>query len=396
MNAWSNKILLSAVDARAARGRRRAGAQSDKQKKLYRWVDKNGQVHYGDSVPAEYAEQDRDVLNRQGVPVGREEGTITPEEAAVKAAADKAARDEQKRKLRDRVLLQTYQSVQELEILRDNRLDLVDAQLTIQEQSLSNLRAQRAQIERMASRYAPANTGADAQPLPDELAADLDALGQRHRDAGRQPGAAARGAREHPPDLRGRHRALQGTARDQAALSPAQPVLPKPPAPRALASNSSTTSNSTCTTGTTTICAMRSPGAIVNARVAAVPHRHHHLPLVVRVDQPDEVAEHDAVLVPESRARQQHGREPRVAEVDRDAGRHELVSPGSSIERRVDAGAKVEARGAGGRAPRQLHVAADARVEDADFEFPHGPIIPELERFATPKLRAYGRSRLTM
>ena len=151
-----------------------AGAQSDKQKKLYRWVDKNGQVHYGDSVPAEYAEQDREVLNRQGVPVGREEGLITPEEAAVKAASDKAARDEQKRKLRDRVLLQTYQSVQELEVLRDNRLDLVDAQLTIQEQSLSNLRAQRAQIERMAARYAPANAATDAQPLPDEVAADIE------------------------------------------------------------------------------------------------------------------------------------------------------------------------------------------------------------------------------
>ncbi len=172
MNDWSNRILLSAVLLALLAGA--AGAQSDKQKKLYRWVDKNGQVHYGDSVPAEYAEQDREVLNRQGVSIGREEGTITPEEAAVMAAADKAARDEQKRKLRDRVLLQTYQSVQELEILRDNRLDLVDAQLTIQEQSLSNLRAQRAQIQRMAARYAPANTATDAQPLPDELVADLD------------------------------------------------------------------------------------------------------------------------------------------------------------------------------------------------------------------------------
>jgi hypothetical protein len=172
MNAWSAKLLLSAVVLALLAGA--AAAQSDKQKKLYRWVDKDGQVHYGDSVPAEYAEQDREVLNRQGVPVGREEGTITPEEAAAKAAADKAARDEQKRKLRDRVLLQTYQSVQELEVLRDNRLDLVDAQLTIQEQSLSNLRAQRAQIQRMAARYAPVNTGSDAQPLPDELAADLE------------------------------------------------------------------------------------------------------------------------------------------------------------------------------------------------------------------------------
>jgi Domain of unknown function (DUF4124) len=172
MKVLSTRLLLIAAVLALLAGA--AVAQTDKQKKLYRWVDKNGQVHYGDSVPAEYAEQDREVLNRQGVAVGREEGTITPEEAAAKAAADRAARDEQKRKLRDRVLLQTYQSVQELEILRDNRLDLVDAQLTIQEQSLSNLRAQRAQIERMAARYAPVNTGADAQPLPEELAADLD------------------------------------------------------------------------------------------------------------------------------------------------------------------------------------------------------------------------------
>ena len=171
MNAWMKLLLPIALLALAAGV---AGAQADKQKKLYRWVDKNGQVHYGDSVPAEYAEQDRDVLNKQGLAVGREEGTITPEEAATKAAADKAARDEQKRKLRDRVLLQTYQSVQELEILRDNRLELVDAQLTIQEQSLSNLRAQRAQIERMASRYAPLSADPNAAPLPDEIAADLE------------------------------------------------------------------------------------------------------------------------------------------------------------------------------------------------------------------------------
>ena len=76
--------------------------------------------------------------------------------------------------LRDRVLIQTYQSVKELEVLRDTRLELVDAQLTIQEQSLSNLRAQRAQIERAAARYAPINKDPGAEPLPSELAADLE------------------------------------------------------------------------------------------------------------------------------------------------------------------------------------------------------------------------------
>jgi len=169
MNARSIAIALPALLCAFAVA---AGAAESKPK-LYRWVDRNGQVHYGDSVPPEYAEQDRDVLNKQGVKVGREEGEITPEEAAAKAAEEKAAREEQKRKLRDRVLMQTYQSVDELKILRDNRLELVDAQLTIQEQSLANLRAQQTKFERIAAQYAPVNTGPDARPLPDEVAVDL-------------------------------------------------------------------------------------------------------------------------------------------------------------------------------------------------------------------------------
>ena len=174
MTGWSLRLILATLALTLAAGVAGAQAGADKGRKLYRWVDKNGQVHYGDSVPPEYAEQDRDILNNQGVPVGREEGTITPEEAAAIAAAEQAARDEKKRKLRDRVLLQTYQSVQELEVLRDTRLELVDAQLTIQEQSLANLRAQRAQIQRQAARYAPLNKDEDAAPLPEEIEKDLE------------------------------------------------------------------------------------------------------------------------------------------------------------------------------------------------------------------------------
>jgi hypothetical protein len=173
MNAWSLRMVLPAALLALLAGA--ADAQSGKDKtKLYRWVDKNGQVHYGDSVPPEYAEQDREILNRQGVPIGREEGLITPEEAAAKAAEEKAERDARKRKLRDRVLLQTYQNVQELEVLRDTRLELVDAQLTIQEQSLANLRAQRAQVLRQASRFAPISKEADAPQMPDEMTDDLE------------------------------------------------------------------------------------------------------------------------------------------------------------------------------------------------------------------------------
>ena len=174
MNSWSLRMVLSTTLLALIAGAADAQSGKDSKTKLYRWVDKNGQVHYGDSVPPEYADQDREILNRQGVPVGREEGTITPEEAVAIAAAEKAARDEKKRKLRDRVLLQTYQNVQELEVLRDTRLELVDAQLTIQEQSLANLRAQRAQVLRQASRFAPISKEPDAPPMPDQMTDDLE------------------------------------------------------------------------------------------------------------------------------------------------------------------------------------------------------------------------------
>jgi len=173
MTGWSLRLFTATLALALVAGVADAQSGSER-KKLYRWVDKNGQVHYGDSVPPEYAEQDRDILNRQGVAVSREQGLITAEEAEAQKAAEKAARDEQKRKLRDRVLLQTYQSVREIEVLRDNRLELVDGQLTIQEQSLANLRAQRSQIQKLASRYAPANKDPKASPIPDEVSRDLE------------------------------------------------------------------------------------------------------------------------------------------------------------------------------------------------------------------------------
>jgi hypothetical protein len=171
MNAWSMRILLPALLLALLAGV--AAAASDTKQKLYRWVDKNGQVHYGDSIPPEYAEQDRDVLNRHGVPVGREEGTVTPEEARAHAEAAKAAKAVQDQKNRDRTLLQTYQSVEEIEVLRDRRLELVDAQLTIQEQSLATLRAKRAQLEKQASRFLARSKEPDALPLPEGLALDI-------------------------------------------------------------------------------------------------------------------------------------------------------------------------------------------------------------------------------
>lgn len=173
MNARLTNTLLPALLLALLAGTAAGTTTNAANQKLYRWVDRNGQVHYSDSIPPEYAEQDRDLLNRHGIAVGHEEGLVTPEEARAKAAADKAAKDIQIQKQRDRTLLQVYQSVEEIEVLRDRRLELIDAQLTIQQQSLANLRAKHAQFEKQASRFQPRNKEPDAEPLPEELALDL-------------------------------------------------------------------------------------------------------------------------------------------------------------------------------------------------------------------------------
>ncbi len=45
--------------------------------------------------------------------------------------------------------------------------------------------------------------------------------------------------------------------------------------------------------------------------LSAIPAGHEYLPLVIGINQSNQIAEHDAVLVAETGARQQHGGEPR-------------------------------------------------------------------------------------
>lgn len=145
--------------------------------RLYRWVDDKGVVHYGDSVPPEYANRDRNVLNNQGVSVGFEEGEITPEERAAlqakeaEAAAARAAKEEVAR--RDRMLLQTYLSVADIEDLRDRRIELLESQIKVTELYLNNLRKRLVGLQAEASGFKPYTTNADAPQIPENLALDI-------------------------------------------------------------------------------------------------------------------------------------------------------------------------------------------------------------------------------
>ena len=63
-------VALCTADAAAAANNPSATAPTQ----TYRWVDDKGVVHYGDSVPSEYSQQERSVLNGQGVEIGHVAG----------------------------------------------------------------------------------------------------------------------------------------------------------------------------------------------------------------------------------------------------------------------------------------------------------------------------------
>jgi hypothetical protein len=154
-----------------------AHAQRQDGTRLYRWVDDKGVVHYGDSVPPEYANRDRNVLNNQGVAVGFEEGEVTVEERAAiarrEAAAEAARAEKEEIARRDRMLLQTYLTVADIEDLRDRRLELLESQIKVTELYLNNLRKRLVGLQAEAGAFKPYTTDPNAPQIPENLALDI-------------------------------------------------------------------------------------------------------------------------------------------------------------------------------------------------------------------------------
>ena len=148
-----------------------------KQQRVYKWIDENGVVHYGDAIPPQYAEQDKTVLNSQGVPVAVIAGKRTPEQAAAEAAqhsADERTRQAAlKDRQRDQNLLATYLSVEEIETLRDRRAEILDAQARVTSQYLEQLRGHQKLLEQQVVRFRPYNAAPGAAQVPEPFAEDL-------------------------------------------------------------------------------------------------------------------------------------------------------------------------------------------------------------------------------
>lgn len=98
------------------------------------WTNNEGIRECGEKVPPEYAQKGHQEMSKQGVVVERQERAKTQEEieeelrqAAIKAEEQKVkdAQDKQ-----DRILLDTFVSVSDIEAARDDKLAVIELDIT--------------------------------------------------------------------------------------------------------------------------------------------------------------------------------------------------------------------------------------------------------------------------
>lgn len=126
---------------------------------LKKWVDENGQVHYGDSIPTRYLRQEHQIINEDGVvledvPAAKTEAQLREEKRQAKLEKIRAEKKRQQ-DFKDRVLIDTYTTERDLMKAREERLStftsLIDLTGTIiksNEEQLDRLLKRKAEFEK--------------------------------------------------------------------------------------------------------------------------------------------------------------------------------------------------------------------------------------------------------
>ena len=150
-----------------------AGIAAAQTATLYRWVDEEGVVHYGDSIPAKYAGLERQVVNEHGITVGVIQAKKTEEELAEDARLEELRAKAEQQRRRDQALLATYLTIDEIEMHRDRRVELFQAQARVTELYLRNLQRRMDSLREEAAKFRPYSQDPEAPMIDPDLADEI-------------------------------------------------------------------------------------------------------------------------------------------------------------------------------------------------------------------------------
>jgi len=134
----------------------------------YRWVDAEGRVHYSDTIPAEQVGSGYRLYDEEGRQVSVVEAARTEQE--IQRALEREAKAAEQAR-RDRILLATFTSEEDIKFVRDDRLAALNSTLLITQEKLAELQLQHADLDAQAKSYETKQ-----QPVPADLASRLERL----------------------------------------------------------------------------------------------------------------------------------------------------------------------------------------------------------------------------
>ncbi len=111
--------------------------------KIKCWKNSEGVRECGNAVPPEYAQEGHETLNKRGLTVDSKKAAKTVEELEAERAAQEKQRqlalEEKKREQRDRVLLDTFASEDDLVLTRDGQIAHLDSQIRLTQSHIDKL-----------------------------------------------------------------------------------------------------------------------------------------------------------------------------------------------------------------------------------------------------------------
>lgn len=132
--------------------------------RLYKWIDEQGQVKYGDRIPPQYINKKHHQLDKEGRVIITNEAKKSPAEVKKERAEQERLKKEkleqeqrakelkEQQEKKDRILLLTFNSEDEIFLARDQRVSVIDSKIKLLNKSLTSAKSKLADLNAQADR----------------------------------------------------------------------------------------------------------------------------------------------------------------------------------------------------------------------------------------------------
>ena len=142
---------------------------------MYKWVDEKGVVHYTDKMPPEAVDRGNVELSKQGVPIKKVDPSLTPEQRRAKEQEEErkraVAKQQEDTARRDRALLASYTSENEIDLARQRALNAIESVMRSSAAYVESINKRKAEVQERIATFKD-------RPVPPVLERERDSLNE--------------------------------------------------------------------------------------------------------------------------------------------------------------------------------------------------------------------------